>query len=470
MFEVERKNISKWKAKRDAVDCKLKRSSFKVASQTLRSSYPEMETVLHEWILSQRRKEAACISGIMIKRQAQIIFEQVYKDKSQSTQDFAASEGWKSNFLKRKNLVLRRVTTAGRDLPSDTIVTIRKFLNDCQTLRNMPDYDRKKVLICDETAIYLDAPSNYTYEEKGHRRVKATTCGAERTRVSAMFTASAAGTKLPIYIILPRKELNFTLPDNVVVMYKTGGTVNDDVICDYLNRIVHSYISTADISDPVLFLDSSKCHLTSKVTTECINMNKLHIGKYIIPPRMTNLLQPADVSWFKSIKNSYRQGCSSWFMYENRTYTVHGNAKSPGYEWCINKLSEIWRNFSVDQISNSFDKCGISSSNDLHSVLKHVLQENHLINDYVDDLQENEDLNLMEEDDRDMFDPVDETISQELNRLFGQAQFFDYDLPSSETNSPNKTTEINHTIPQTQSTPNDEEIHPISILQQGGFI
>jgi hypothetical protein len=32
-------------------------------------------------------------------------------------QPFTASKGWLANFLKRKNLVLRRITAKGRDLP-----------------------------------------------------------------------------------------------------------------------------------------------------------------------------------------------------------------------------------------------------------------------------------------------------------------------------------------------------------------
>ncbi|CAF0978294.1 unnamed protein product [Brachionus calyciflorus] len=45
----------------------------------------------------------------------------------------------------------------------------------------------------DETSVYLEFPSNYTYSTKGARKVKANTTGAERTRISAGFTAEADG-------------------------------------------------------------------------------------------------------------------------------------------------------------------------------------------------------------------------------------------------------------------------------------
>ena len=52
--------------------------------------------------------------------------------------------------------------------------------------------------------------------KKGKMIVKAKTTGNERTRVSAAFSGTASGKKLPIYLILPRKsELpNYSPPDN----------------------------------------------------------------------------------------------------------------------------------------------------------------------------------------------------------------------------------------------------------------
>ena len=99
-----------------------------------------------------------------------------------------------------------------------------------------------KIFGFDETSIYLDFPSNYTYEKKGVRRVKATTAGSERTRISAAFTASADGTKLQIYIVIPRARpfKDYIPPSNVFINYKTGGTFNEDIICDYLDRVMNN--------------------------------------------------------------------------------------------------------------------------------------------------------------------------------------------------------------------------------------
>ena len=71
------------------------------------------------------------------------------------------------NFLRRNKFVLRRITTTGRDLPENSIDTILKFLIGMRKLFiDIEDFDLDSLINMDETSIYLDFPSNYTYEKK----------------------------------------------------------------------------------------------------------------------------------------------------------------------------------------------------------------------------------------------------------------------------------------------------------------
>ena len=74
---------------------------------------------------------------------------------------------------------------------------------------------------------------------------------------------------------------------------------------------------------------------------------------------MTNLLQPADVCWFASIKKDYKKCWSDWYMHEEKNFTRAGNTKSPGYLKCCQWLSIIWRDFDSELIKKSFVVCGI---------------------------------------------------------------------------------------------------------------
>ena len=88
-----------------------------------------METKLFEWI-NENREKGACVGGFAIKQMAQQLFKEIYSMQTNFYQ-FKASNGWMINFLKRKKIVLRRVTTTGRDLPTNTSNVIKGFFKIC---------------------------------------------------------------------------------------------------------------------------------------------------------------------------------------------------------------------------------------------------------------------------------------------------------------------------------------------------
>ncbi|CAF0972309.1 unnamed protein product [Brachionus calyciflorus] len=122
----------------------------------------------------------------------------------------------------------------------------------------------------DETSIYLDFPSNYTFEEKGTKRIKTITNGAERVRLSAAFSATADGEKLPVYVLVSRKSdlPNYTPPNNVQIEYKTGATFNEHVVVNYVKRVVVPHMVQKGFKKVIFFLDSARCHLTKSVKDE----------------------------------------------------------------------------------------------------------------------------------------------------------------------------------------------------------
>ena len=64
-------------------------------------------------------------------------------------------------------------------MPKDCIETINEFLNTCSM--KFKDVDLVQLINMDETSIYVDSPSNYTYDKKGKNRIPATTSGNQRT-------------------------------------------------------------------------------------------------------------------------------------------------------------------------------------------------------------------------------------------------------------------------------------------------
>ena len=91
-----------------------------------------------------------------------------------------------------------------------------------------------------------------------------------------------------------------------------------------------------DADDLNFIIDSAKPHKTAKLTAhaEAKNTNLM-----IIPPRMTNLLQPADVCGFSEFKKAYHVKWVEWSLNSMKVKSIHNNFKSPDYavaiEWFI---------------------------------------------------------------------------------------------------------------------------------------
>ena len=99
----------------------------------------------------------------MFKGEALVIYPIVYKN-SVNTPSFCASNGLLDNFLQRFNLVLRRITAKDRDLPKNIRSISLEWFATCNELFKKALFNRRLLMNMDKTSIYIDFPSNYTYE------------------------------------------------------------------------------------------------------------------------------------------------------------------------------------------------------------------------------------------------------------------------------------------------------------------
>ena len=131
---------------------------------------------------------------------------------------------------------------------------------------------------------------------------------------------------------MPRKKplKEFTPPDNVLIIY-SGGNKNfdqDTIKESFVQRVIGPHVLRHNQKNALLFIDSAPCHKPSGVKTK---LNQFNIDLEMIPPRMTGLVQPADVSWFRSVKAVYKKNWTNWYSYNDHAFTKSGNLKSPGY-------------------------------------------------------------------------------------------------------------------------------------------
>ena len=189
----------------------------------------------------------------------------------------------------------------------------------------------------DETPVWYDMPSERTLEFEGAETVDIKTTGNEKTRFTTVVTITASGKVLPVYIIFGNlkkvpNEKKVKCPANVVLAVNGSGSMDEDLMCDYLEKVIKPYVSNASA---LLVMDSFRAHTTPKCKDK---MNELELDWLIIPPGTTSLLQPCDVSINKPLKAKLREHWEEWFADEDymfEIYTLCGNRKKQSYQCLV---------------------------------------------------------------------------------------------------------------------------------------
>ena len=153
----------------------------------------------------------------------------------------------------------------------------------------------------------------------------AKSAGREKVRLSCIFTAAADETKLLILRVLPRvKEIpSLNLGPNIIYIYVTKGTFNSENLTHhYVKRILRPYLEINMIEKPVIILDQARCHMTNQFVNALEARNAEIV---FLPASLTSVLQPADVGWFKPLKEAYKVHWNYWFMNEPKSFTRFGN-------------------------------------------------------------------------------------------------------------------------------------------------
>ena len=112
----------------------------------------------------------------------------------------------------------------------------------------------------------------------------------------------------------------------------------------FVAEIVQPYMNGNQIGKSAILLDSARCHNTKSVKEK---LDQLSIKKISVPPRMTNLFQPADVCWFRPLKQNYHRLWNDWFLVNEykiiQNFNFHKTAKID-----IVKNFHVLRNFYFD--------------------------------------------------------------------------------------------------------------------------
>ena len=93
----------------------------------------------------------------------------------------------------------------------------------------------------DETPVYFDLTSKYTYDIRGKKTVSIRSTKGSKQRCTFLLSVASDGTMLPPYVILKSKNLKpFKNPfeDFCVLRHKNVGWITEKLTKDWVDRIL----------------------------------------------------------------------------------------------------------------------------------------------------------------------------------------------------------------------------------------
>lgn len=126
-YKISKSTVTYIKKHKKEILDNIRNADSKVHKKTLhKSEFPEMENQLYKWFVDQRSKNCT-INGPILKAKAKEIFGRLYPNNETG---FSASDGWFSNFKRRKGI--RIIKVCGEKL-SGNADAINPFLVEFQT-------------------------------------------------------------------------------------------------------------------------------------------------------------------------------------------------------------------------------------------------------------------------------------------------------------------------------------------------
>ena len=99
----------------------------------------------------------------------------------------------------------------------------------------------------------------------------------------------------------------------------------------------------------------------------------------VIPPKLTSVLHPLDISLNSSFKAALRRGWLVWLVNGSKEITAKGYRRQPSYQAVVDMVLKTVHNLSPESIRKSFRMCDIAAvgekvpENELNERLKHLL-------------------------------------------------------------------------------------------------
>nr|CAI5866984.1 unnamed protein product [Callosobruchus analis] len=267
----------------------------------------EEESLLVKWIFECQRK-----GFLRRKEDIQLSVKQFLEKNPRKIpfKDNLSYEGWYKAFLRRHSEIALRtsegVTAASGNVSGENIREegYMEILND-----------PSRVFNADESGFQLCPKTKKVLAPRGAKNIYEVDVGQAKASITVLFTFAAAGNITPTMIVYPYKRLPSDIVNSIPdpswgVAHSDLGWMKSEIFYEYMANVLRSHLKKAGVKFPViLFLDGHKSHLDRNLRDLCTKLEIILISLY---PNATRVLQPADVSAFRPLKQGWRKGVLDW--------------------------------------------------------------------------------------------------------------------------------------------------------------
>lgn len=272
-------------------------------------------------------------------------------------------EDWFLQFKKRYNLSIKKPQGIeyARKKMTDPFVINEYFTLLKKTLDDLDLHDKPNhIWNMDETSLCMDPSKTKVVGEKGKPSTRVIS-GPGRENTTILSTVNAAGEKAPPLVIYKGKfvwdqwvagpHAHGDVPEGkIVYAASTKGWMEKEIFNNYFEK---SFLPIIGEERPVLVIyDGHSTHVDWKVL-QLAKENNITILK--LPPHTSHLLQPLDLSVFKSLKTAWDKKLVVW-------QRINQGKKMPKKIFS-ELLREVWLETKPEIIQNGFKKAGISPFN-----------------------------------------------------------------------------------------------------------
>jgi len=205
---------------------------------------------------------------------------------------------------------------------------------------------------CDETGLQEHFVQGRVISETGQPCYQVTSNEkGETTTVVACF--NAFGDFCPPSVIFKAKRMKaqwlIGSPPGTVARVSDNGWITAEIFLEWAKSFIN-FLLTADGCPHILLFDGHSTHIYNLEFLDLMKANNVH--PFIFPPHTTHWLQPADRSFFKSLKNNWNS--------EGVQAVTRSGGKGFGKQGFFGIFTPAWtKSCTIELAQSGFRACGV---------------------------------------------------------------------------------------------------------------